>query len=614
MDFKCNKIEKILIAILTIIAFILNFIFISHEGYSNPYYAAAVKSMLRNFHNFFFISFDTGGYVSVDKPPLGLWIQAVSAYIFGFNGRALILPQALAGALSVPLLYKIVLMSSDRFAAFISAIVLTFTPVFVASNRTNNLDSLLVFTTLLASWCLLISVKKKSFIWFIFSMFLIGTGFNIKMLQVYMIVPAVFLTYFLFVPGKKKIIHFMAALAILLISSLWWAFLVDMTQPDKRPYVGGSRTNSVMELMLFYNGIQRLLPPPGGINDLPRNMPPAPGMPPNPVLETGKPGIFRLLERALAGQISWFIIISFICPLYIFFTRKKDDKFISLFYWFLCFICMAIYFSISSFFHRYYLVMMAPAMACLTGTGFSWLFSDIYKKRLSHYNFSVLLLIIIFSQFLIISRYNGWPSYIIPAVIILFIISLFLLIIFYKKEHIALLYASFITGILAIMIAPVSWSLTPLIFGGDPRLPHAGPELAEPMRPPDMFSSSSGMVDFLKSHRNNEEFLIAVPDANIASDIILKSGEPVLSYGGFNGIDKVFSREQFAGLIEKEKVRFVMILDMDRKGSPSFPPSPTQIQEDIIKWVLEHGKEIPAAEWKSDKIVKIPLRIFDMKL
>ena len=129
-----------------------------------------------------------------------------------------------------------------------------------------------------------------------------------------------------------------------------------------------------------------------------------------------------------------------------------------------------------------------------------------------------------------------------------------------------------------------------------------------------MFSSSSVMVDFFKKHRNNEEFLIAVPDANIASDIILKSGEPVLSYGGFNGIDKVFSREQFAGLIEKGKVRFVMIPDMDRKGSPSFPPSPVKIQEDLIKWVLEHGKEIPSAEWKSDKTVKIPLRIFDMKV
>jgi 4-amino-4-deoxy-L-arabinose transferase-like glycosyltransferase len=617
MKFNFGKIEKFLIIILMVIAFILNFLFISREGCSNPYYAAAVKSMLQNFHNFFFISFDTGGYVSVDKPPLGLWIQTISTAIFGFKGWSLILPQALSGALSVLILYKIIVMAFDRTAAFISAVVLTFTPIFIATNRTNNLDSLLVFTTLLASWCLLISVKKKSFTWFIFSLLLIGTGFNIKMLQACMIVPAVFLTYFLFVPlkGKKKIIHFTSAAAILLISSLWWALVVEVTPHDKRPYVGGSRTNSVMELMLFYNGIQRVLPPPGGMKGPPPNLPhPPPGMPPNPGTEVGTPGIFRLLEKPLAGQAGWFLLISFIFPLYIYFSGKKerDDKFIHLFYWFICFISMFIYFSISSFFHRYYLVMMAPVISSLTGTGFSWILNDMNKKNLSLYNFPALLAISIFSQFIILLRYDGWPLFIIPSVIILFIISLSLSIIFYKKENIILLYASFITGILSLMIAPVSWSLTPLIYGGDPRLPFAGPELARKLTPPAIFDSS--MIDFLKKHRNNEEFLIAVPDANIASDIILKSGEAVLSYGGFNGIDKVFSPEQFINLIKKRKIRFVMILDMDMGNDSSFPPSPTKIQEDIIKWILENGKEIPSMEWNTDKANKIPLRIFDMKL
>jgi 4-amino-4-deoxy-L-arabinose transferase-like glycosyltransferase len=41
--------------------------------------------MLTSFHNFFFVSFDGGEFVSVDKPPLGLWIQAVSAMIFEFR-------------------------------------------------------------------------------------------------------------------------------------------------------------------------------------------------------------------------------------------------------------------------------------------------------------------------------------------------------------------------------------------------------------------------------------------------------------------------------------------------------------------------------------------------
>ena len=47
----------------------------------NTYYAATVKSMLTSWHNFFFAAFEPGGSVTVDKPPLGFWIQAVSAYV-----------------------------------------------------------------------------------------------------------------------------------------------------------------------------------------------------------------------------------------------------------------------------------------------------------------------------------------------------------------------------------------------------------------------------------------------------------------------------------------------------------------------------------------------------
>ena len=78
---------------------------LDREGYANTYYAAAVKSMLTSWHNFFFVSFDAGGFVSVDKPPLGLWIQAISAKVFGFTGWSILLPQALAGVASVALLY-----------------------------------------------------------------------------------------------------------------------------------------------------------------------------------------------------------------------------------------------------------------------------------------------------------------------------------------------------------------------------------------------------------------------------------------------------------------------------------------------------------------------------
>src|SRR5690348_5151128 len=74
----------------------LQLIRLDRQGVGNPYYAAAVRSMLENFHAFFFASFDAAGWVSVDKPPLGLWTQALGARLLGFGPWGLLLPQALA--------------------------------------------------------------------------------------------------------------------------------------------------------------------------------------------------------------------------------------------------------------------------------------------------------------------------------------------------------------------------------------------------------------------------------------------------------------------------------------------------------------------------------------
>jgi len=75
---------------------LLEFWRLNQSGYGNTYYAAAVKSMLMSWHNFFFVSFDPGGFVTVDKQPLGFWIQTASAKLFGFSGFSILLPEALA--------------------------------------------------------------------------------------------------------------------------------------------------------------------------------------------------------------------------------------------------------------------------------------------------------------------------------------------------------------------------------------------------------------------------------------------------------------------------------------------------------------------------------------
>src|SRR3954470_700254 len=99
--------HRLALAAVLILSAFLNLFRLTSLGYRNTYYAAAVKDMLTSWHNFFFVSFDAG-FVSVDQPPLGLWIQAASTELFGFHEWSLLLPQALAGVLSVALLYRLV--------------------------------------------------------------------------------------------------------------------------------------------------------------------------------------------------------------------------------------------------------------------------------------------------------------------------------------------------------------------------------------------------------------------------------------------------------------------------------------------------------------------------
>src|SRR5205807_3866103 len=110
----------------------LNLWNLAQNGYSNLYYSVAVRSMLQSFHNFFFASYDAGGVISVDKPPVALWVQAISAKLFGFSSLSLLMPEALAGVASVALVYFLVRRVFGALAGFVAAMALAVTPIAVA--------------------------------------------------------------------------------------------------------------------------------------------------------------------------------------------------------------------------------------------------------------------------------------------------------------------------------------------------------------------------------------------------------------------------------------------------------------------------------------------------
>src|SRR5712691_2874162 len=205
-----------------LISIFMNFFQLGQNGFANLYYASAIRSMLDNWHNFFFVSFDPGGFVSIDKPPLGFWLQAASAKLFGFTPFSVFLPQALAGVLSVLLLYYLIRRHFGVVAGLLAALALALSPISVVTNRNITIDSTLALVLLVGAWAVMRAAETGRLRWLLLSAAVVGIGFNVKMLEAYLVVPAYGLLYLLAAPISiwKRMGHLALAAIVMLTISL----------------------------------------------------------------------------------------------------------------------------------------------------------------------------------------------------------------------------------------------------------------------------------------------------------------------------------------------------------------------------------------------------------
>ncbi|GLV60241.1 hypothetical protein KDH_70610 [Dictyobacter sp. S3.2.2.5] len=252
--------NRVALAAVLLLAVFMDFFQLGQNGYGNAYYAAGVRSMADSWHNFFFVSFDPGGFVTIDKPPLGFWLQTLSTKIFGFTPFSIFLPQALCGVLAVWLLYALVKRHFGAIAGLLAGLALAVTPISVVTNRNNTIDGTLALVLLLAAWAVIRAAESGKLRWLLLSAVFVGVGFNVKMAEAYLVVPALGLTYLLCAPRPlwTRIWHLALALLVMLLLSLSWALAVDLTPVSQRPYVGSTQNNSELSLAFGYNGLNRL--------------------------------------------------------------------------------------------------------------------------------------------------------------------------------------------------------------------------------------------------------------------------------------------------------------------------------------------------------------------
>ena len=176
---------------LLLLAGVLNLWALDRNGWANEYYSAAVRSMSTSWHNFLYDSFDPSGLMTVDKPPLALWVQALSARVFGFHSWSILVPQALMGVATVALVYDLTRRLWGRTAGFVAGLVLAVTPITVAISRHNNPDALLALCCVGALWCLVRALQDGRTRWIVLAGVCVGLGFETKMGAALLVVPAI---------------------------------------------------------------------------------------------------------------------------------------------------------------------------------------------------------------------------------------------------------------------------------------------------------------------------------------------------------------------------------------------------------------------------------------
>ena len=248
------------LVIVVAVSAVLNVHRLSQNGYSNIFYSAGVKSMLRSWHNFVFVSFDPGGLISVDKPPLALWVQVASAKLFGFSPLSLLLPEAIFGVLAVALMYLLLARRLGPLAAFAGALTLAVFPSFVAVSRDNGVDPLLILLMVLACELGLRAAESGRWRWLISCGVVIGLAFNTKTLAAYLVVPGIALAFLVCAPGSllRRLGQLAVAGLAMLVISFAWIAVVDSVAASQRPYVGSSTNNSEVGLTFEYNGVGRV--------------------------------------------------------------------------------------------------------------------------------------------------------------------------------------------------------------------------------------------------------------------------------------------------------------------------------------------------------------------
>ena len=447
------------------LAAVLNLWALSRNGWANAYYSATVHSMSSSWHDFLFASLDKGGVMTVDKPPLALWVQALSVRIFGFHSLSMLVPQALMGVASVALVYDLVRRRFGRVGGFVAGLALALTPIAVAVSRHNNPDALLVLCCVAALWCSVRALEGGRTRWLVAAGVCVGLGFETKMAVAFAVVPGIVAAWLWIAPAGRGRLHALRQLlagggAMVLVGGAWPA-LVELTPASQRPWISGTSDNRVLSLIFEYNGVGRVDGQAGG---------PGGG---GGSMFGGTPGPLRLLNSALGGQASWLLGFALVGGLGILLStrlRRSDSRT----GWLLlvggAFLTTAVLFSeASGIFHPYYVSLLAPFVAALVGASAAQLIDGRLPVRIVG---PLAILAGVVVELVVRGDYPEQLRWLPAVLIVVGVLAAITLVAFGTRE---IRMAAVGGALVALLIAPSVWAFDTLGHATSGTFPAGGP-------------------------------------------------------------------------------------------------------------------------------------------
>ncbi len=511
------------------------------------------------------------------------------------------------GVASVAVLYATVKRQFGAAAGLLAGGVLALTPVAVMMFRFNNPDALLVLLMTLGAWATLRAIEQASPKWLIWVGVFIGFGFLTKMLQALVVVPAFALAYLIAAPTplRKRIVHLLMAGAAMVLSAGWWIAIVELVPASARPYIGGSQSNSILELTLGYNGLGRITGNEVGSVGGGAGGNTAGSM-------WGATGLTRMFNAEIGGQISWLIPSALILLVVGLWARgrmpRTDTRRAAYIVWGGWLLITGLTFSLmAGIFHAYYTIALAPAIGALVGMGGR----EAWERR--HGSLGSIALAAATAaaavwSFILLSRTPDWFPWLRFGVLIVGMAAAFLLLVVVRLHRRAVplvLAAAMVAG----LAGPAAYALSTVSTPHTGSIPTAGPSGQGGMgrmggpggfpagartgAPPggtaqggtaqggtaqggtaqggmptgapggggmggllDASTPSTEVVAALSADSGSYTWVAAAIGSQNAAGLQLATELPVMAIGGFNGSDPSPTLAQFQALVKAGKVHY----------------------------------------------------------